>query len=168
MTLLLLSGRPGAGKTEVGNWLHEHRGFTHIETDADAEWKTWGPLLCGSRNPEVAAEVVAKARALGPKVIIEWGFNVELLDCVRQLRDAGFDAWWLDGDEEAARQGYMKRRGDSPVVMNAYWRQVNAIEAERPKLECFYGDHVVRAVTSEPTYRPCAEIVSIMLPDAEG
>jgi len=30
-------------------------------------------------------------------------------------------------------------------------------------LEYFYGDHVVRTVTSGPTYRPCAEIVSIML-----
>ena len=125
MTLLLLSGRPGAGKTEVGNWLAEHRGFTHIETDV--EWKTWGLLLCGSQSPEGAADMVAKARALGPKVIIEWGFKVDLLGCVRQLRDAGFDAWWLDGDEEAARQGYVKRQGDSPGVMNAYWAQANAI-----------------------------------------
>jgi hypothetical protein len=168
MTLLLLSGRPGAGKTKVGKWLAAHRGFTHIETDKDAEWKTWGPLLWGSQNPEVAAQVVAKARALGPKVIIEWGFQVHLLGCVGQLRDAGFDAWWLDGDEEAAHQGYMKREG-GPPVMGAYWAQANAIQEAWPQLECFYGDHVVWTVTSGPTYRTCAEIVSKMLPDdAEG
>jgi hypothetical protein len=165
MTLLLLSGRPGAGKTEVGKWLAEHCGFTHIETDTDAGWETLRELLGGFQSPQDAAVVRDKARALGEKVVIEWGFRVNLLGYVRLLRDAGFDAWWLDGDEEAARHGYMELRGDSPNVMDAYWAQTNAIETAWPKLESFYGDHVVRTVTSGPTYRPLAEIVSIMLPD---
>lgn len=165
MTLLLMSGRPGAGKTEVGNWLARHRGFIHVETDAD--WGTWGPLLCGSQSPEATAETRDRARALGPKVVIEWGFKVGLLRCVRHLQAAGFEAWWLDGDEEAARQGYMRRRGNSQTVMAAYWAQTTDIQAARSELEFFYGDHIIRTVTSGPTYLPYAEIASIMLPDAE-
>jgi hypothetical protein len=165
MTLLLLSGCPGVGKTEMGNWLVEHRGFIHVETDA--EWGTWGPLVCSSQSPEAAAETRERARALGPNVVIEWGFKVGLLGCVRQLQDAGFDAWWLDGDEEAARQGYMKRRGNSPAVMAAYWAQTRDIQAARLELESFYGDHIIRTVASGPTYLPYAEIASIMLPHAE-
>ncbi len=39
MALVLLSGRPGAGKTEFGKWVAAERGHVHIETDA--EWSTW-------------------------------------------------------------------------------------------------------------------------------
>jgi hypothetical protein len=43
------------------------------------------------------------------------------------------------------------------------------LDLQWPELESFYGDHVVHTVTSGPTYLPCAEIVSITLPDdAEG
>jgi hypothetical protein len=105
MTLLLLSGRPGAGKTKVGNWLREHRDFIRIETDDPAEWETWGPLLCGSQSPKDAAKVRDNALDLGENVVIEWGFLIQYFGCVRELRHAGFDAWWLDGDEEALRQG---------------------------------------------------------------
>src|SRR5207245_2900677 len=84
MTLVLLSGRPGAGKTAFSSWLAAQRGFAHVETDA------------------------------------EWGVKVAHLGCVRQLRAAGFDAWWLDGEEAAARQSYISRQGDSAGVMAAY------------------------------------------------
>jgi hypothetical protein len=164
MTLLLLSGRPGAGKTEVCNWLARHRGFIHVETDAD--WGQWGPLVCGSESPEVAVVTRDRARDLGPKVVIEWGFKVGLLGCVRQLQATGFDAWWLDADEEGARQGYMRRHGNSPVAMAAYWAQVMDIQAAWPELEFLYRDHIIRTVTSGPTYLPCAEIASAILPDA--
>jgi hypothetical protein len=46
-----------------------------------------------------------------------------------------------------------------------YWDQVNAIEAARPMLEEFYGDHIIRTVTPGPTYLTFEEIASIMLPD---
>ena len=91
---------------------------------------------------------------------------------VRQLRDdAGFDAWWLDGDEQAARQGYMDGEA-TPLpeklrqAVNAYQKQVDAIQAKWPELKSFYGDdHIIHTVTSGPTYLSCAEIVSRMLPD---
>src|ERR1700682_5495013 len=102
MTLLLLSGRPGAGKTEVGKWLEEQHGFRHIETDTAAGLRTLNELLGGVQTPQ----------GLGENVVIEWGFMIQYFDSgyVRQLRDAGFDAWWLDGDEQAARQRYMESR----------------------------------------------------------
>jgi len=75
----------------------------------------------------------------------------------------GFDAWWLDGDEAAARQGYIDRRGHSPEVMAAYLVQVEAIKAAWPQLERFYGDHIIRTVTAGPTYMPFDDVLSVML-----
>ena len=165
MALVLLSGRPGAGKTAFGSWLAVQRGFVHIETDA--EWSKWGSLVC-VQSLEAAVATRNLARALGPNVIIEWGFKVALLGCVRQLRAAGFDAWWLDGEEAAARQGYISRKGYSPSVMAAYRVQVEEIRAAWPRLERFYGDHVIRTVTFGPTYKPFDEIASIIFPDVPG
>ena len=91
-------------------------------------------------------------RALGPDVIVEWGFKVALLGCVRYLRAAGLESWWFDGDEMAARQGYINRRGDSPEAMRAYQVQVDEIQAAWPQLERFYGDHIIRTVSAGPTY----------------
>ena len=158
MALVLLSGRPGAGKTASGGWLAERQGFIHVETDA--EWSTWGPLVC-AQNLEAALATLIRARSLGPNVIIEWGFKVALLGSVRQLRSAGFGAWWFDGDEVGARQGYIMRRGASPSVMEE-------IQAASPELEPFYGDHIIRTVKVGPTYLPFEEIASTMFPDVIG
>jgi hypothetical protein len=110
MALVLLSGRsgrPGAGKTAFGNWLAAERGFVHVDTDSD--WNVLGSLA-GVQRAETATAACNRARDLGRNVVIEWGFKVAHLDRVRLLRGAGFDAWWLDGDEAAARQGYIRRR----------------------------------------------------------
>ncbi len=128
------------------------------------EWSKWGPLVCG-QNLEAAVATRNLARALGPNVVIEWGFRVALLGCVRHLRAAGFDAWWLDGEEVAARQGYISRRGNSTGVMAAYRVQVEEIREAWPRLERFYGCQIIRTVTSGPTYMPFDEIASIMFPD---
>src|SRR5438270_13699008 len=126
MALVLLSGRPGAGKSEYAAWLAEWHGFVQVETDE--EWPVWGSLLCDDRLATAYA-VERKARALGENVIVEWGFRVQLLGRMKQLRDVGFDTWWFDGDEAACRAGYIRRRGSEPDTMRAYWAQVNGIQA---------------------------------------
>ncbi len=165
MTLVLFSGRPCAGKTAFSSWLAAQRGFVQVETDA--EWSKWGPLVC-VQSPEAAVATRNLARALGPNVVIEWGFKVAHLGCVRQLRAAGFDAWWLDGEEAAARQSYISRQGDSAGVMAAYRVQVEEIREAWPRLERFYGHQIIRTVTSGPTYMPFDEIASIMFPDVSA
>ncbi|HUH70929.1 MAG TPA: hypothetical protein VLZ05_19855 [Mycobacterium sp.] len=173
MTLILLSGRPGAGKTKFAEWLHEHRGFTHIETDTAAGWATLEDLLNAFQSPEGTAIVRDKARALGEKVVIEWGFRVDDFGWVRRLRDdAGFDAWWLDGDKQASFQGFVNAKSGthSPKqlidAVRKYQVQADAIEEARPQLEEFYGDdHIIYTVTPGPTYLTFEKIASIMLPD---
>jgi hypothetical protein len=160
VALLLLSGRPGAGKTQVGNWLASEHGFSFVESDA--KWSTWGPRLCVQALDQ-AVETFNLARLRGPDVVIEWGFKLEYLNSVRTLRTVGFDAWWLDGDEAACRQGYLSRKGNSPSVLSAYDIQVQAIDAASSRLERFFGDHLIRTVESGPRYMPLEEIASAML-----
>jgi hypothetical protein len=158
--LILLSGRPGAGKTAVGQQLATARGFIHIETDTHSG--TWGPLLCaGSLDQAIATRNYA--RNLGDNIVVEWGFPVSLLRSVGLLRTAGFDAWWLDGEERAARQGYLRRHGSSPQVLANYDVQVSEIQAAFPRIEKFYGDHIIQTVADGPTYLPPEEVASLIL-----
>lgn len=136
------------------------RGYVYIETDD--EWSTWGQLLC-VQSHEQAVVARNRVRALGPNVLIEWGFAVQLLNCVRRLRIVGFDAWWLDGDETATRQGYIERRGNAPDTMKLYQLQVDGIQGAWPKLERFYGGHIICNVSPGPTYVPLDEIASTIL-----
>jgi hypothetical protein len=164
MTHLLLSGRPGAGKTAVGNWLAEKHGFRHIETDE-----------VGLGVVQELLEGVQTRQSLGEKVVLEWGFPPSDLPAVRRLRDvAGFDAWWLDGDEPTCHQRYLiaRKHLSSAQLADAekrYQAQVRAIELAQVEFASFYGgDHIIDTVTSGPTgleYCTCAQIVSIMLPD---
>lgn len=159
MRLILLSGRPGTGKTAYGEWLVENLGYAHI--DSDSLWDEWGSrLIVGTLDEAIATRNYA--RQLGEKVVIEWGFKVALLNSVRLLRTADFETWWFDGDESAARHGYMQRRGDSAPVMAAYQVQTSEINDAWPKLQKFYGDHIIRTVEQRPTYKTFDEIASIM------
>ncbi len=78
MALVLLSGRPGAGKTAFAKWLAAERGFIHVDTDSD--WNTLGSLVA-AQSAEAATEAFNRARDLGPNVVIEWGFRLEYFDC---------------------------------------------------------------------------------------
>lgn len=163
--LLLLSGRPGAGKSELGAWMAREFGFVHVDTDN--EWASWGGAVC-AESLQAAVATRNRARSLGPDVVIEWGFRPTLLKCVRYLRSAGFVPWWLDGDEPAARQAYITRRGSSPAVMAAYQVQVDAIQAAWPELQAFYGDHVVTTLTTGRTFVPLEVTAATIIAGADS
>jgi len=166
MTHLLLSGRPGAGKTHVGKWLAEQHGFKHIETDDPAGMQTLTDLLNSVQTPQ----------SLGDNVVVEWGFMIPYFDdgLVHKLRGMGFDAWWLDGDEPTCHQRYRATRqhlspADLDSAEKAYRVQVAAIERAWPRLQSFYGDdRIIRTVTSGPTgpeILTTVQIVAIMQAD---
>ena len=159
MSLVLRSGRPGTGKSVYANWLKENRGFVHVETDADLDTLV---QLASIESLDGAIAIHNQVRAKGPDVIVEWGFKVAYFQCVRYLRNVGFDSWWFDGDEQAARQGYISRSGDSLQMMKAYQVQVDGIQEAWPKLERFYGDHIIRTVSAGPTYMSPNDIASVM------
>jgi hypothetical protein len=174
---ILLSGRPGAGKSAFAEWLKTDRGFERIETDGEHQGTKWWQLINGAQTPAGAAALHAEAQALGAKVVIEWGFPPDppVLAIVTNIGDAGFDTWWLDGDKQATFQGFVNSRSGthSPEqliqAIKNYWVQTEKIDRAWPDLASFYGEgRIIHAVAPGPTYRPFEEIESIMLSDAEG
>jgi hypothetical protein len=164
MTHLLLSGRPGAGKTHIGKWLKELHGFRHLETDAEPQ--TLNDLLNGVQSPQ----------SLGDNVVVEWGFAIGDFDkgLVHKLFGMGFDAWWLDGDERTCHRQYLAAKqhlapADLERAEIAYRIQASAIQEAWPRLHPFYGDdRIICTVTVGPTgpeNLTREQIVSLMLAD---
>ena len=160
MTLILLSGRPGTGKTHFGQWLAQHRGFVWVEGDANPEWTS----LLAVTTHDVASHTRDRATALGDQVVIEWGFPVRCLESVRLLRDAGFDAWWFDGEKKGARAGYIESHGDRDAAMVNYGAQTAAIDESLSVIWQFYGDHVVMTVTRDGRLGP-EQVAAVVLDD---
>jgi hypothetical protein len=163
MPLILLSGRPGAGKTKYGQWLASEKSFVHVQTDIEPAWIT-DVLVVETLDQAIGARNRVRT-TLGPNVVMEWGFLLQFFSSVKLLRAAGFDPWWFDGDEPGARQGWIAARG-SQAPLHLYEQQVKAIEAARSGLEKFYGDHIIRTVSSGPTYVSLGEIAAAMFSEA--
>lgn len=159
MNLLLVSGWPGAGKTVFGQWPAANRGFVHVETDAQPNWIS----ILSARDLQAAASARNRMCELGPEVVIEWGFVVSLLPCIRLLRTVGFDCWWFDGDHDAALDGYVQRRGRSPSTLATYQRQTSEITAAWARISAFYGDRVVHTVAAEGARAPFPELANRIL-----
>lgn len=161
MTLLLLSGRPGSGKTEYSGRLVQI-GFVAIETDERPDW------LARLQVPSLdqAVSVRNEAKSLGPNVVIEWGYPPELLPSVRLLKTAGFAAWWLDGDPMSLVESYKRRWSvDDPMQPGQPYRlQKDRIDAAWPGLEKFYGpSRILRTVEEGPTYMTFDRFCSAIL-----
>ena len=109
-----------------------------------------------------AIEVRNQLRLLGPNVVLEWAFLPTHIKKVKQLRSAGVEPWWFDGDESAARQGYVNR--DGVVNLEEYETQVARIRAAWPQIEKLYRDHMIDVVTPGPTYLSCEEIWAAIAP----
>lgn len=159
MKLILLSGWPGAGKTEFGQWLKAERGFVHVETDAQPSWVR----VLSAQDLGAAISARDQLRQLGPNVVVEWGFVVSKLASVQRLRSAGFDCWWFDGDHKAAREGFIRRRERLSPDLAGYERQTREITGAWTQISAFYGDRVVRTVLADGSRVSCPELARRIL-----
>lgn len=148
MSLLLLSGLPGTGKSHYGKWLADEHGYVQWETEA--HWDRWGALMADGPSIRTATSACNVVRALGADVVVEWGFVPADLPFVRVLGKVGLELWWFSGDEAAARQSWQTR----PVPLDdiVFDNQLDRIHDAWSKIEPVYRDNIIETVMPGPTY----------------
>ena len=112
-THLFIAGIPATGKTWLGSWLAETRGYLHIdvERDSGADFDrlgvhaAWNRLITTGRG----RSFVAALDRLSKPVIVNWGFPPRLLNVVQRLKAARLVPWWFEADHDAARRAFTAR-----------------------------------------------------------
>src|SRR5579864_3933811 len=164
MTLMILWGVPGAGKSTFARWLADNKGFTHVDTDAvvmgrakpSTLTEAWQRTFSRATAP---AAFVEKVAGHGHPVVAEYGLwandgNIALL---RDLQQLGADPWWFDGARLAAFSAWRdENRRAGRNLGDGLWHQVVAeINKNWQSLDKFFGAaRIVRTIETGPTHIP--------------
>lgn len=90
--LLLISGIPGTGKTEIGNYLASDYGFSHFHIEE--------------------LKYIPDIHKVPDKSVFTWGFvpdDPHSLTIVEDLISSGFKMIWFDGDRNSAKRKFIAR-----------------------------------------------------------
>jgi RNase adaptor protein for sRNA GlmZ degradation len=155
---LLITGIPGAGKSTFLDHL-ESCGWRVLRGDEPNGWppgyhEAWNAALGGSPATLVS---LAQLEAVG--LAIEWGFKEEHLKNVLALHGAGFEAWFLDGDDEAAYERWRRVHPRSP--RSGFDDQITGLRGISGEIATAFGE---RRIVTVPAGGPDLTVEEI---DAE-
>src|SRR5688572_10293621 len=108
---LFVAGIPATGKSRLGQWLAETRGYVHIDAervdgidfDRVGLHDQWDEVLATGG----AGRFAEGLSGLGRPVIVDWGLPTRFLYVVVALQEAGIRTWWIDGDRDHARAAFI-------------------------------------------------------------
>jgi len=145
--MLLIAGIPAAGKSHFCAWLAEHHGFVHVDPerpgclDELSITGAWGQAL----REDDPTELLSALRALGPRVVLDWGFPPHRIDFVEELKAIGVTLWWFDADHGRAREEFIRRRIVSQAALEI---QMPAIQKRWDQLRELFHPNIIRVLDS--------------------
>ena len=170
--VLILWGVPGVGKSTFARWLGQEKGFTHIDTDAHGAGESraaraWRAFLDGHSTHE---EFVKVARYNPQPVVVEFGMyaNAGGIAIVHRLRMAGAEAWWFDGNRDAALEAWREENVKaSRNFQPGKWHEVvSVIDANLQLIDAFFGHNIVRTIEAGPLHVLPSETFRAMFGDS--
>jgi hypothetical protein len=134
--LLLIAGIPAAGKSHFCGWLAQHHGFVHVDPEQEGRLEQLGIAEVWRRafHDHDPGELLDALRALGPRVVLDWGFPPQLIYFAEELSENGVELWWFDADRRRARDEFI-RRDTVPVAaldiqmlaVQEYWEAIREL-----------------------------------------
>jgi len=145
---------PTVGKSWLGTWLAEQRGYVHIDAERNGGFDfdragvhdEWNELIETGR----AKSFLTAVRRLAKPVVINWGFPTRYLYIVSALQAEGVQAWWLHAERTQARAAFIARGGIDPQLFD--W-QMDNIERERLLISSVFGERVVAGLGPDGSQR---------------
>jgi hypothetical protein len=125
VTLLLITGIPATGKTKVGNFLRDNKGFVHVDFEDPQAWPSQLQRQWGTPR-----ELVDYLKNMKRPIVVTWGFMPGSSDeaVVRYFQEAGFTLIWFDGNREAARRAFIARGTVPTQALDAQMVRINNMD----------------------------------------
>jgi hypothetical protein len=164
--LLFISGEPCTGKSLLGSYLADERGYIHIDAERDhgvdfdrvGIHQEWEGFL-RTRQGHTFVRAIAR---LGKPIILDWGMRMNFLSIVPPLQGAGMEAWWLCADRALARIAFIKREEKKPererIPVSRFDAQMDAIEEHWPQIQEIFGQNMLQGLRPDGSQRPAAEL----------
>lgn len=120
--IILITGIPGTGKTEIGNYLQKKCGFVHIDMEV---------ILHLPNCWQYVEDNITEAKKSDKDLVITWGFMPGVDDKrVLQLKRMGARLIWFDGNRRAARKAFLKRATVSESLLDKQMRRIETADIE--------------------------------------
>lgn len=114
---ILLTGLPATGKTYLGRYLSDHKGYKHFNVEDPAHGQDYIKPLYKFIAPP------------GEDKVVTWGFYPGQADPhIHHLHSEGYRMFWLDGPRPLIRK-HFKRRGTASVEeLDAQLGRIDAMD----------------------------------------
>jgi hypothetical protein len=150
-TVILVAGIPATGKSTYCGWLHGAKGFAHLDIDRDS--------AVVNQQIERAGSITKFIRDFQGPTVIDWGFPTGNIPVVHLIKEAGAELWWFDGDIEAARAAFIRRKRGT---LEEFEKQVRDIQEARESIAALFGDNRITVLDASGRYLPEAVICARM------
>ncbi|SRR6266581_1165727 len=164
--LLLISGVPCTGKSLLGSYLADERGYIHIDAERDngvdfdrtCIHREWDEFL-GTGQGKIFVDAAAR---LGKPMVLNWGMPMNFLPIVPALQAAGMGAWWLCADRALARIAFIEREKRKPererIPVECFHTQMDEIETHWPQIQEIFEKNMLQGLRPDGSQRPAEEL----------
>ncbi len=156
---ILIVGIPGTGKTTIGNYLRDNRGFMHIDMESEDN------IPEAFEKPQ---DFVKRLENISGDLVVTWGFVPieQFINLIDKLKKLGFRVIWFDGNREFARKAFMERNkqhGEEFLAKSMDDLHVQMTRINESDVIKKIDPKVIDTFDANGTFRPYEDIVKDVL-----
>ena len=140
-----MAGTPASGKTSFGDYLRDKKHFLHVDIE-EFEGSYFHAVWAAALRLKDVSLFLNTLKERSHNTVLSWGFHLDDLQIVADLKRAGVRIWWFEADEARARERFTSRGADSIDVFEA---QMKRIKNNRTKIEELFQPNMLTTLRSD-------------------
>lgn len=149
-----MAGTPASGKTSFGDYLRDKKHFLHIDIE-EFEGSYFHAVWAAALRLKDMSLFLNTLKERSHNTVLSWGFHLDDLQIVADLKRAGVRLWWFEADEARARERFISRGGDSIAAFDA---QMKRIKNNRGNIEELFQPNILRTLRPDNSCMTFREI----------
>jgi hypothetical protein len=154
-----VAGTPASGKTSFGDYLRDKKHFLHVDIE-EFEGSYFHAVWAAALRLKDMSLFLNTLKERSHNTVLSWGFHLDDLQIVADLKRAGVRLWWFEADEARARERFISRGADSIDLFEA---QMKRIKNNRGKIEELFQPNILTTLRSDNRCMTFREIFDTIL-----